>query len=308
MNLAVYSGMVFWNDQTFPAIATPNYGNLIWYGAGNDLQILGTIAVDPSHATWDRWDIITAKVSQIDDNSTSRDFEDAATRVKSSQTFFKNVTTRLTLKYIPGTASGSPIEPAVPAGEVKIARVIVQAGVTSVGYSDVIDYRKPAGCHRYLVPLSMGRSPAGQWTLNGGMADAWGAAAAGNDWYCDLTVPWATPRNSPQSWLQKHVRIRRIHLLANITAGGLVETWMADYGNWTGRPAALNEAFTLSTYGSLWRHTLTPSDPLWLNGRKHPRDDSAAGNPIEMMLTLRVRANGIGDSVEGLAFEYFGTP
>lgn len=90
-----------------------------------------TFTVSAGHATNPRFDIIQVKIDEITDTATSRDFEDATTRIVSTIT--PNIAKRyqLTASYKTGTAAATPTMPFPDAGYVTLAAVRVPATWTT---------------------------------------------------------------------------------------------------------------------------------------------------------------------------------
>ncbi len=142
------SGSALWYPPT-PRPDSPNEWPLIWASEGP----ISLGFADAADGTFDRFDIVTALVTDdITDvaDEEARHFKDLTGAI-SSQNFRKRHRKRLTLKYIPGTPAASPVEPAVPAGEVKIARFVVRAAQTAIAFTDIRDFRQPLGWQRVKV-------------------------------------------------------------------------------------------------------------------------------------------------------------
>ena len=133
----------------------------------------------------DRHDLVTvAMQDQIEDSAdqVSRFFEDAATRVKTAQTFVKRQRARATFQIYEGTPGGG--DPAVPGTEVAIARYIMRAGDSTYADTDIEDLRTPAiwpapsmlasgELPNAITPVRLVPQAEGTWTpglLKGGVA------------------------------------------------------------------------------------------------------------------------------------------
>jgi len=90
-----------------------------------DGQLATTLSI--GDATNPRVDAIFIKIEEIDADSQARDFEDAVTGAKTSQTFFKKKRTQLSKNVIEGTPGANPLVPATPAGYVPWCYVYVPA-------------------------------------------------------------------------------------------------------------------------------------------------------------------------------------
>jgi len=100
-------------------------------------------------ATNPRIDLVCIKLeheaADAADNVT-RDFKDATTGLLSSQTFAKKRKVKMSAQLVAGTPAASPTEPAVPAGFVKLAGILVPAthNTTHDWLTNGRDYRMPA--------------------------------------------------------------------------------------------------------------------------------------------------------------------
>jgi len=88
------------------------------YMVENDATVNKTISA--SDSTNPRWDIVVAKVQ--DSN-------------------YSGATNAWSIAVVTGTPAGSPAEPALPANSIKLARVIVTAGATTITSGNIVDYR-----------------------------------------------------------------------------------------------------------------------------------------------------------------------
>ena len=123
-----------------------------YYVAPGEINVTLADNTDPSH---DRWDLIAVKVDQAFGPMVTRDFKDAVTGAETSQTVQPTVVQRLTVQVVPGTPAASPVEPALPAGYVRWAAVLVPHGIganpLSNSNSQIRDYRHPLGFRTHDV-------------------------------------------------------------------------------------------------------------------------------------------------------------
>lgn len=104
-----------------------------------------------------RWDIITTQLVELGANPLNRDFKDAVSGAVTSTAFDKFLqATPTTDGSTPGflrtqgtevLLAATPVEPATPAGHIKIAAVLVDDVANAVDpYTELRDYRVPVGC------------------------------------------------------------------------------------------------------------------------------------------------------------------
>lgn len=93
-----------------------------------------------------RFDLISVKLELEDADSESRDFKDAVTGALSSQTLDKSSRVAATITVTQGAEAAAPVEPALPAGHVKLAAIKVPtAAVVIDPLTNIRDYRMPIG-------------------------------------------------------------------------------------------------------------------------------------------------------------------
>lgn len=129
-----------------------------------------TLTNSAAHATLNRIDLVEIKLELVDGvEMVARDFEDATTRVPTSQSTDVAKKVQCTIQIKAGTAGASPTYPAPTAGFVPIAAVYIPA---AWGFQHSIDnlrdMRWPIGGFRtYDVNANQMYSPgATQWTIN----------------------------------------------------------------------------------------------------------------------------------------------
>jgi len=110
----------------------------------------------PVATTNPRWDILTVQLTEADGSSENRDFKDAITGALSTQSFNKRRRVTATFTWTQGTEAASPVEPAVPAGQVKLCAVKVPTAAavfspfgSGLDSSELRDYRVPVGFTTY---------------------------------------------------------------------------------------------------------------------------------------------------------------
>jgi hypothetical protein len=123
---------------------------------------LAAVTTDP------RWDIVCIKLEQESADAADqelRDFEDALTRELTTSNVIKKRKVKATIQVVTGTEDVSPVEPATPAGFVKIAAFQVRFGETEFDPKlDIRDYRVPVGFREYhTIGRNFGYLPA-DWT------------------------------------------------------------------------------------------------------------------------------------------------
>lgn len=160
------------------------------YEALNDATV--NLTISASHPTLPRNDLVVASV------------QDAAYSGGSNQWL---------LQVITGTAAASPADPSVPSNSITLARVRVDAAVTSIVSGKITDLRPAlAGTATYLgqvVGAGGNNGGVGQFSAQSrflGMLAAAGAPTSGTynlgDWGFDSNqVPWiCTAAGSPGTW------------------------------------------------------------------------------------------------------------
>lgn len=298
MDVKVTAGSVLWQLSSDPGEPEPQY-------ILAKLEADQVITVDAADATFDRWDILTAKVEWSEGDSETRDFEDGITRVKTTQVLDKRRRTKLTITYTPGTPSASPSEPTPPSGEEKFARIEVPATASSLTSDNLKDFRFPCGYTRYIVPEKT------WWTDDSDFWDLVQAADANIYWNVGATghklyVPLTYPALSHVDWSrQLHLRMGRIMIYSELEAGVTVKI-RARFPD-----ASSMDLLDLSAYvdtsGVLTRNdlALTGLDPpCWMNGHQlaaqdqHDEDCTAFLEVITATSGLHV--------VRAVAIEYYG--
>lgn len=130
MNLSVAAGFA-----TVQGTSTADQGP---YTIG--LASAGTVTVTTAHATLPRWDLVAAYVSDVGTSSS-----------------FGHV------EIFPGTPAGSPGDPTLPANALRLARVVVGAGVSSISAGNITDLRQFAVAAGGVLPVLSTDTPTGPW-------------------------------------------------------------------------------------------------------------------------------------------------
>lgn len=284
-NIRVDPGIIFW------ALTDPggrDYGSLVF---SLDNQIV--ITYDPNVSGLTRYDILSVKLEKEDETPISRDFKDATTGALSTQSFAKIRGYKMTLTYTPGVPDASPVEPAVPAGEEKIARIEVPSG-TPVGFEDVIDFRYPAG---NTTMWSQPGDMVGWPELTTGFFSIRDAAGAGDD----LIIP-GRPQ-VPIDTTSAPMRLlfaEFVYLQSGSMGAALVRV------NSDSTFTTLGTATGLSTGIVDLGVIFGPSDPpAWHAGFGGPVQGSATFD-IDHYLALWVEAGAANDRIWTARFRFYG--
>jgi hypothetical protein len=218
-----------------------------------------TAAVNP------RWDIITVQLAQVDDDAAdnaTRDYEDDATGVITSETFVKKRKVAATITLTKGTEAASPVEPATPAGHVKLAAFRVTVGMTTFNAkTDIRDYRMPLGFEEDFVPGVQWGYIGTQWSLAQGFGTI--ANVVGS-----VRNAYGFPRSVS--------RAKRV-LGIGLSASSIVSTThtfdlgradlIAGSAGGTGFTVVENIPVNVgNSYRAQGWSTFTPALPLWSNG------------------------------------------
>lgn len=110
--------------------------------------LAANVAADP------RCDIGVIRLSYLDGDSTTRHFEDATTRAKSSQVMNKAQNVRCEFQVIQGVPGATAPEPAVPSGWGKVWSATVYPSDTIIKLDSLRDHRYPIGTTHIDVPMS----------------------------------------------------------------------------------------------------------------------------------------------------------
>lgn len=293
MDITVHPGLSIFRLTADPG--QPDYRYLLHEKQGTQV-----ITVDAADGTNPRWDILSIKVEHEVGDSETRHFKDASTGALSSQSMDKRRRTKQTITYTPGTPNASPSEPAVPSGEVKIARIIVAAGVTTLDDDDIYDFRRPWGYGRHVIPLNAGLR--GAWTYTATAPERWAASGAAQV----LDIPMQIPYHSGLAGVIKHVRLSRLYTTALLAVGGTGAFFMKDAGQYTDVRTTERDITSDFTLGSSGRYlsNLTTGDPIWLNGRENP--NNLDGSLVDPIGQLQLTAGGATDQLRGIVLEYYG--
>lgn len=250
--------------------------------------------VDAADPTNPRWDIVSAKIERITDPATvTLDFQDSGGN-QTSQAFNARRLYRLTMTYTPGAPAGSPAEPAVPAGEVKIARIVVPALAASLtNDANIIDFRQPAGYMRHTPRHAM---MDGMWTQDS--TGKWSKSVVGTG---TLTVPITPPVQGVADAAYQHetpaARLGYIRFTYKLRAGATVKlrrrhitptsyvSLVEDVEDFTSLITADNTNRTI---------VVGPTLPAWAHGHPHAVFD---GQRSYLVLAVVNGSNGDTDEV-----------
>lgn len=284
-------------------LSQPDYNHLphVFSQLGSPITLA---AADPVN---DRWDIISVKIEQLAGDSTVRDFEDAGTRELSSPAQNKRRYTRLTVEVTEGTPAGSPAEPSVPSGHVKIARVEVPAAAVVLTSALIKDFRCTMGFGRWILPMDAFSIGVG-WSYSNAFLNSWGANAGGDNLFVRLNPPHF---DGDDNSVNSNLRIARIILVGQFAAGVTAQIWADDFGDYARTQVAGRSGLESQiTTGAGARHEIdlvTTGDPVWINGLASPRNIVGfAGSNHDPVATLDIDAGAGTDEVRGVIVEYFG--
>jgi hypothetical protein len=246
---------------------------LCYYLATSELNSV----LDVGDATHPRYDLLCIAVDYVNGDSESRDFKDATTGLLSTTTPNKRRNMRLQFQIVKGTAAASPVEPAIPAGYVKMAAVYVPATWNAViDPANILDYRMPIGFKLQEVGALQfdflhATDSVTPWYVGEGTIQAFTAAIGGSE---------TNPRNAyalcnPGAWMcgrvvrvgyggQRQVSSTGTLDLVRVDAAGgsysSVETVLSSYSTASLLPAA---HATNHQYAEL---SLLTGPPIWANG------------------------------------------
>jgi hypothetical protein len=276
---------------------------LVYYLADGELQTDHVAA----HATLERWDIVCVKLSQVDGDPETRDFEDAATRaVTSMPSTNKRRNVTLTKQVVQGTnaAVGTAVEPAVPAGFVKWAAVKISPAYASAFQADdhFRDYRVPLGGYQcgLIAPHQ----------LEQGIGAAFGsglntcrliASAASQFCYAYIPIVGSAARLMKLTVRSKitgggsagAVRLERLEIGLDATLSS--STIIKDFGHTSGV-----EAVTSYVDNGLTSDTLV--GPIWGRGQRC----GPATNNVANFLRVAFRSGAANDYVSFIHYEVAG--
>lgn len=294
----------------------------------SDLQV----TIDPAHATLTRFDRIAYKVEyDAADVGSGPHVETRASKTAAgnvvSQILDKRRRTLLTVRYVPGTP-GSGV-PGTPGGFHRLADITVPALDTTIGQSQIQDWRTPAGTTKICVPRSIMKA-VGTWTesLNG-----WTVSGASQE--LRIPIPLVT------HWLSGEDPI-----------GSLADPLGSGGGRWTGLDqdggfrnlrlgwgsVAINLDTSPTGTLSLWRghHSFTASAQvldlalnlgvvdavagvysgdigqggneaaIWSNGRTSPVNVTTGAGQAEDFLFGRLVSGSASDELRGLSLTFYG--
>jgi len=152
-------------------------------------------AADPTNA---RIDLIQVRLTEVDDDNTSRDFKDAITSALSTTLVDKKTRIQIEFDIKNGTPSANPVAPAPDAGWAEMTRVRIPATSTGpLALDDIIDVRMPMRTIPYRVtPPMMGvAGAASTWVQATGQVVALTKSSGGaTDAIFCFTSGWSCQR------------------------------------------------------------------------------------------------------------------
>lgn len=114
-----------------------------------------------------RIDLIQIKLTEIDDETQNRDFEDAVTRAKSTSTVDSKRRVQVDMSVKEGTPAANPSPPSPDSGYAEWARVRVDTAATSIDKDDIMDMRIPMRIEAQRIhPYTFGRPGTPQWAIS----------------------------------------------------------------------------------------------------------------------------------------------
>lgn len=132
-HVSVRAGVGIQNDG---AQVSPESTRRMFYRASAVTLVLA--AADPTNP---RRDIVVAKANRVTTVSQSRNVKDFVTQVVAPQTLVVETDWQSDLQVVTGTPAGSPVDPAVPAGYIKLASILVPATTGPTSQSNITDTR-----------------------------------------------------------------------------------------------------------------------------------------------------------------------
>jgi hypothetical protein len=113
-----------------------------------------TLTIDTPDNANPRIDIVAVKWAFLDDESESRNVKDELTEVIAAESVVVSKKWSADVQLVAGTPAGSPSAPAVPAGYIKVAEILVSASTGIADQNAITDTRK-------LLPILASASPTG---------------------------------------------------------------------------------------------------------------------------------------------------
>jgi hypothetical protein len=315
MNVSVGSnGIAYYvKDDTWPT--TPE-ARLLMFPMNSEETGISNIAIDAASA-FERWDLISGKLTfdAVDTGSAdavTRDYEDAVTGALTSPTVDKRRRTRLTLTYTPGTVAST--DPALPADESVIARIVVPSTATQInqdaggGEGYVEDLRMPAGLISEQIPLSRAWVQTGSFARHS--SGAWQSSAASERLNILLTVPGNPLARHGGVKFEHNRRFRELRFSHGLGASAVVELrrWEAA-GAGTPSFNLVEDISSLLTTGSYPQHEVIRWDDiataaLWHTGFKTPSGGSLSGGS---WLGLSIVSGAASEEVGPIDVDWWGT-
>lgn len=160
--------------KTLPGTIVQVVGSL----TGDDPQAIAYYLASDELATTfdvgdasDRWDIVSVQLTNVDGSPEARQMRDNLGVITANPALNKRRNVTLAKTVTKGTPAGSPVEPATPAGQVKVFAVKIPAllGASPILAANIRDHRMPMGLQTIdswsTAMLAAGFMPAGAWTV-----------------------------------------------------------------------------------------------------------------------------------------------
>lgn len=219
-----------------------------------------------------RYDLLCYKLDMVAGGSVTRHYKDAVTGALTSNPTNKERQVRCQMQVVAGTPAGSPVEPSVPSGYVKLCAVYVPAAHNAViDPANILDYRMPAGTSSETVwgtdAVAGGHfSGADAWTVAPGVTPIITASASADSRvYLRLNGP-----------LNRRL-VRVAAYGADTTSGGL--PGMRLYENGTANLLRSYSGF-LNSGSEGYTEGAVTGGPIWANGRTNFYAHARAGAPV----------------------------
>lgn len=277
---------------------------------GTDAQFLtyylGDSEIDVTTAVGDatnpRIDIVCVKLSyeaaDAGDNE-SRDIQDATTLVLSSSTLVKKRKVKMQSQLVAGTPAGSPAEPAVPAGYVKLAAVVVPAthNTTHDWSANGRDYRMPINPIRQNV-YAFGNGPG----VN--VESGWNGALTSGGLKSANAADMV--RIFPPAHAFYNARLLGVSIIGDLTTGGTATVEIIRRFHSAAAGSNTDTVLATGTAGSpISGYNASATEAFWLNGRRAGVDlESFTGTWLQETLGLRIIAAAANQIIRYVVWKF----
>lgn len=261
---------------------------------GSDAQVLlyhmspdePSVARDAA-VTNPRWDVVSVALAQANADTQLRDFKDAVTGIVVAQSNLKQRRVTATFTWTQGTENASPVEPSIPAGDVKLAAFRVVPGETLFDpTTDIRDYRMPIGPARIYTSR--------QWlhNRNANGTSTWRDQPTG--------ILGASPTETAQNFCP--VGTSRVVRVGAVASGCNASTFKLGYEDLTDAFVTLATVNDLRGTALAYREYDVLADfgaPLWSNGRMagYACDRAIATNVSHLCLEFTPHASDTAPSL-----------